>query len=77
VTFGALSVRDVVLKLTLTVADNEVLPTNTGLFDVPSECHDNCGVCFISLSVGRSEPPWCLALDKLRVVSGNTVRDFG
>jgi len=59
------------------VADNEVLATNTGLFDVPSECHDDCGVCFISPFDGRSKLPSCLALNKLSVVSGNTVRDFG
>ena len=73
VTLGASTVCDIVLQLTLAVADDEVLVANACLFDILCKCHDNCRVRFVFSLTGRSKPPWRLALDELGVVSGNTV----
>jgi len=76
VALRAPSICDVVIQLAFSVADNEILTTNASLFDVTCKCHHNCRIGLICALFGSSQPPWCLALDKLRVVSGNTVRNF-
>jgi hypothetical protein len=77
VTLGASSVWDVVIQLTFPVADNEILATDASLFDISCKCHHNCGIRFLFASFGSSQPTWCLTLDELWVVCGNTVRNFG
>jgi hypothetical protein len=77
VTLDASSIWDVVIQLAFPIADNEILATDTGLFDISCKCHHNCGIRFLFVSFGRSQPTWCLTLDELWVVCGNTVRNFG
>jgi hypothetical protein len=77
VTLRTPTVGDVVLQLALSIADNKVLATNASLFNVSSECHNNCGMRFVFPSVGRDKPSWCLALDKLGIVGCNTISNFG
>ena len=74
---GVPPVCDVVIQLTFSVADNEVLATNASLFDLVCKRHYYCRVCLVFTSFSSGQPTWCLALDKLRVVGGNAVRDFG
>jgi hypothetical protein len=65
-TFAALgtpSVRNVVIQLTLAVADYQVLTANLGLLDVACERHDNRRICLIFPSVGWCKPPRGLTLD--------------
>ena len=73
----ALTVCDIVIQLTFTVADNEILATDASLFDTSRKCHHDCRIRFVFTSLGSSQPTWCLTLDELRVVCGNTVRYFG
>jgi hypothetical protein len=67
-TLGASPVRNVVIQLALTVANDEVLTANLSLLDVARERHDNCGVCLVLSSVSRREPSRSLALDQLGVI---------
>ena len=77
VALGAPSVWDVVIQLAFAVADNEVLTANASLLDISCEGHHYSGVRFTFASFGGSQPAWRLALHELRVVGGNTVRNFG
>jgi hypothetical protein len=77
VALGASSVWDVVIQLAFAVADNQVLAANASLLDISCEGHHYSGVGFAFASIGGSQPTWRLALHKLRVVGGNTVRNFG
>ena len=76
VALGAPSVCDVVIQLAFSVADNEILTPNASLFDVTRKCHHNCRIGLVFAPFSSSQPPWCLALDQLWVVSSNTVRNF-
>jgi hypothetical protein len=67
-TLGASSIRNVIIQLTLTVADDEVLSANLSLLDVAGESHDNRGVYLVLSSVSRREPSRSLALDQLGVI---------
>jgi len=71
------TVCDIVIQLTFTVADNEILATDASLFDTSPKCHHDCRIRFGFASFGSSQPTWCLTLDELRVVCGITVRNFG
>jgi len=66
---GAPSVCDVVIQLVFALADNKVLTTNIGLLDIDRKSYNNGGVCFMLPLVGRGEPPRCLPLNQLGVVS--------
>jgi hypothetical protein len=65
---GASSIRDIVIQLALTVANDEVLTANLSFLDVAYERHDNRGVCLVFSSVSWYEPSWGLALYQLWVI---------
>jgi len=77
VALGAPTVCDIVIQLTFSVTDNEVLMTNASLFDIARKRHHYCRIRLVFTSFSSGQPTWRLALDKLRVVGGNAVRDFG
>jgi hypothetical protein len=70
---GASSVRNVVIQLALTVANDEVLTANLSLLDVAYERHDNRGVCLVFSSISRYEPSRGLALYQLWVIGRDTL----
>jgi hypothetical protein len=74
---GAPSVCNIVIQLTFSVADDEVLSANVGLFHIARKRHDNCRVCLVLPTLSWSEPPWSLPLDQLRIISGDALGDFG
>ena len=69
VALSASSVCDVIIQLTFTVTDNEVLVSNTGFLDGSCERYDDCEVHFMLPSVSWGEPSWCLSLNQFGVVS--------
>ena len=69
VALSASSVRNVIVQLTFTVTDNEVLVSNTGFLDGSREHYDDYRVRFMLPSVSGGEPSWRLSLNQLGVVS--------
>jgi len=77
VALGAPAVCGIVIQLTFSVADNEILATNASLFDIACKRHHYCRICLVFTSFSSSQSTRRLALDDLRVVGGDAVRDFG
>ena len=73
----ASSVGDIDFQLTLSVIYDEVLPADSILLDITSNCHNNC-IAHLVLSTFRgSKPAWRLSLDQLGIVGRDTVRNVG
>jgi len=77
VALGAPPIWDVVIQLAFSIAYDQVLTADRTLLDVTRQCHDNCRVGFMLVTVCRCQPVRRLPLYQLRVVGGDTVEDLG
>jgi hypothetical protein len=75
-TLDTSSIWNVVIQLVFPIAENVILAPNASLFVNSCKCHHNWGIRFLFTLFGSRQPTWCLTLDELRVVCGNTVGNF-